>query len=153
MYKALLEGLNALSGDKVLEIELDEQGFTGSKVDKQRLIAFLQAEVFAAAAEIGLILDGIPNDEYQLRELLDTLLKYHKPYRVKRAARLRKFAKKNNVQTFGFALLMTSSIIMSIIMMNVLQRSLDYQNKFMPPKPSSQKNDDEEPKPPSGPSL
>ncbi len=153
MYKALLEGLNALSGDKVLEIELDEQGFTGSKVDKQRLIAFLQAEVFAAAAEIGLILDGIPNDEYQLRELLDTLLKYHKPYRVKRAARLRKFAKKNNVQTFGFALLMTSSIIMSIIMMNVLRRSLDCQNRVMPPKPPTQKNDEEEPKPPSGPSL
>ena len=153
MYKALLEGLNALSGDKVLEIELDEQGFTGSKVDKQRLIAFLQAEVFAAAAEIGLILDGIPNDEYQLRELLDTLLKYHKPYRVKRAARLRKFAKKNNVQTFGFALLMTSSIIMSIIMMNVLRRSLDNQNKFIQPKPPAQQNDDEEPKPPSGPSL
>ena len=153
MYKALLEGLNALSGDKVLAIELDEQGFTGSKVDKQRLIAFLQAEVFAAATELGLILDDLPNDEYQLRELLDTLLKYHKPYRVKRAARLRNFTKKNNVQTFGFALLMTSSIIMSIIMMNVLQRSLDYQNKFMPPKPPSQKNDDEEPKPPSGPSL
>jgi len=153
LYKALLEGLNALSGDKVLEIELDEQGFTGSKVDKQRLIAFLQAEVFAAAAELGLILDDLPNDEYQLRELLDTLLKYHKPYRVKRAARLRKFAKKNNVQTFGFALLMTSSIIMSLIMMNVLRRSLDYQNTFMPPKPPTQKNDDEEPKPPSGPSL
>jgi len=153
LYKALLEGLNALSGDKVLEIELDEQGFTGSKVDKQRLIAFLQAEVFAAAAELGLILDNLPNDEYQLRELLDTLLKYHKPYRVKRAARLRKFAKKNNVQTFGFALLMTSSIIMSIIMMNVLRRSLDYQNTFIPPKTPTQKNDDEEPKPPSGPSL
>ena len=153
MYKALLDGLNTLSGDKVLEIELDEQGFTGSKVDKQRLIAFLQAEVFAAAAELGLILDGLPHDEYALRELLDTLLKYHKPYRIKRAARLRKFAKKNNVQTFGFALLMTSSIIMSIIMMNVLRRSLDYQNKFMPQKPPSQENDDEEPKPPSGPSL
>jgi len=153
LYKALLEGLNALSGDKVLEIELDEQGFTGSKVDKQRLIAFLQAEVFAAAAELGLILDDLPNDEYQLRELLDTLLKYHKPYRVKRAARLRKFAKKNNVQTFGFALLMTSSIIMSIIMMNVLRRSLDYQNTFIPPKTPTQQNDDEEPKPPSGPSL
>lgn len=153
MYKALIEGLNALSGDKVLEIELDEQGFTGSKVDKQRLIAFLQAEVFAAAAELGLILDDLPNDEYALRELLDTLLKYHRRYRVKRAARLRKFAKKNNVQTFGFALLMTSSIIMSIIMMNVLRRSLDYQNASILPKPPTQKNDDEEPKPPSGPSL
>jgi hypothetical protein len=153
LYKALLEGLNALSGDKVLEIELDEQGFTGSKVDKQRLIAFLQAEVFAAAAELGLILDDLPNEEYQLRGLLDTLLKYHKPYRVKRASRLSKFAKKNNVQTFGFALLMTSSIIMSIIMMNVLRRSLYYQNTFIPPKTPTQQNDDEEPKPPSGPSF
>ena len=153
MYKALLDGLNTLSSDKVFEIELDEQGFTGSKVDKQRLIAFLQAEVCAAAAELGLILDGLPHDEYQLRKLLDTLLKYHKPYRVKRAARLRKFAKKNNVQTFGFALLATSSIIMSIIMMNVLRRSLDYQNTFIPPKTPTHKNDDEEPKPPSGHSL
>ena len=69
LLELLMEGIRTIEGDAVLENELSGQGFQGSNADKQRLVAYLQAEVLDAAGELGIVLESLPSDEFALRDL------------------------------------------------------------------------------------